>query len=354
MTEYPAAKSTDSRTPLTGGLPVEREYVYESCPPVAGTRDAVNVWLEEESGRFGMRIGVEAAAPRWEAHEIWLDIAFPDGRVLSQRAEGAVHPPIGSEGRPTILGAGPLRFRCVEPFRQWQVSFRGTALEITAQDLIRELIPDEAPSRDVRFDITLEMAVPPWVPGSLIPEAGAVLQGDDQSEFMSPRYEQLYRARGWLAIGQERFDFGARGLRIRRQGYRKFEGFWGHCWQSALFPSGRAFGYIIYPPRPDGQPNFGEGYIYTGEGVLRPARVVEVPWLTKLRTAGDDVSCVLESEGERIEIQGTSFANTRSRGSAILPPDFPIVQQAHVRYVWDGEETFGMLERSSTPDKFQD
>ena len=62
---------------------------------------------------------------------------------------------------------------------------------------------------------------------------------------------------------------------------RKLAGFWGHCWQSALFPSGRAFGYIAYPPRPDGQPTFNEGYLFDGDGGLIPARVVEAPWLTQ-------------------------------------------------------------------------
>ena len=74
--------------------------------------------------------------------------------------------------------------------------------------------------------------------------------------------------------------FTGTGLRIRRQGVRKLEGFWGHCWQSALFPSGRAFGYIAYPPRPDGEPTYNEGYIFSGDGELVPARVVEAPWLT--------------------------------------------------------------------------
>src|SRR5206468_2926219 len=91
---------------LSGGLPIEREYVFAECPQVPGTRDAVNVWLEEDRGAFGMRIGMEAAAPKWAAHEIWLDIAFPSGRVLSLRTEGTTHPPIGPEGKPTILGAG--------------------------------------------------------------------------------------------------------------------------------------------------------------------------------------------------------------------------------------------------------
>jgi hypothetical protein len=336
----------------SGGLPVEREYVFETCPE-PGIRDAVNVWLEEENGAFGMRIGVEAAAPRWDEHEIWLDIAFADGRVLSQRQEGKVHAPQGPDGKPTILGAGPLEFRCVAPFRRWTTSFRGEATEITAQNLIDDAIPETAPVRAVQFDIEMEMAAPPWAPGSLLPEAGAILNGGVEGEFMSPRYEQLFRAKGTLTIDGERREFAARGLRIRRQGPRKFEGFWGHCWQSALFPDGRAFGFNIYPPRPDGKPSYAEGFVFDGDGKLVPARPVQVPWLTRLRTSGDDVPLVLETvDGRRVSIDGISFANTRSRGSAILPPDFPIVQQAHVRYRWDGEETVGMMERSSTPDKF--
>ena len=341
-------------TDLTGGLSPEREYVYERCPEVAGTRDAVNVWLEEDRGAFGMRIGVEAAAPKWDAHEIWLDIAFADGRVISLRDEGATHSPLGPDGKPTILGAGPLQFRCVEPFRRWSVSFRGSAPEITAQNLIDEVMPADAPMRAVEFDIEMTMAAPPWVPGSLLPEAGKILSGGEQGEFMSPRYEQLFRAAGTLRVGEKTVSFGGNGLRIRRQGYRKFEGFWGHCWQSALFPSGKAFGYNIYPPRPDGQPSYAEGFVFDSEGPLKPARIVQAPWMTKLRTSGDDVPLVLETtDGRRVEVAGTSFANTRSRGSAVLPPDFPIVQQAHVRYRWDGEETVGMMERSSTPDKFE-
>lgn len=32
---------------------------------------------------------------------------------------------------------------------------------------------------------------------------------------------------------------------------------------------------------------------------------------------------------------------------------FPVVQQAGVRYRWDGEETYGMLERSNPLDKLR-
>lgn len=338
-------------TDLTGGLPAGREYVFAQCPDEPGIRDAVNVWLEEENGAFGMRIGVEATSTQWDAHEIWLDIAFADGRVVSLRDVGATHPAGGPEGHPTVRGAGPLRFRCVQPFRQWTVTFGGRAPEITAMDLLRGEIPADAPMREIEFDIEMNMAVPPWVPGSLLAEAGATLSGGVEGEFMSPRYEQLFRATGTMRVGDSTCTIRGTGLRIRRQGPRKFEGFWGHCWQSALFPSGKAFGYNAYPPRPDGKPSFNEGYIFDGKGTLTPARAVQIPWMARLLPGGDDVPLVLETEEGRVTIEGTSFVNTRSRGSAILPRDFPIVQQAHVRYGWEGEQACGMMERSTLPGK---
>jgi hypothetical protein len=338
-------------TDLTGGIDIDREYVLAQCPQTPGTRDAVNVWIENRNGAFGMRIGIEALAPKWDTHEFWLDVAFPNGRVFSAREHGETHPALGPKGLATVRGAGPLRFRCVEPFRIWTVSFDGPVPEITTTDLIRQTLPPDPRLEHMKFEIEMTMAVPPWVPGSLLPEAGRTLSSGVEGEFISPRYEQLFQAKGTMRVGDERFDVNGNGLRIRRQGLRKFEGFWGHCWQSALFPSGQAFGYNTYPPRPDGKPSYNEGYVFDGRGKLRPARAVQIPWLTQLVPSGGDVSLVLETEEGLVTIQGETFVNTRSRGSAILPPDFPIVEQAHARYRWDGEDTCGMVERSSSPSK---
>ena len=71
---------------LTSGLSDRREYVFAERPDTPEMRDAVNVWLEETRGAFGMRIGVEADMPDWDSHDVWLDIAFPDGRVISVRS----------------------------------------------------------------------------------------------------------------------------------------------------------------------------------------------------------------------------------------------------------------------------
>ena len=90
------------------------------------------------------------------------------------------------------------------------------------------------------------------------------------------------------------------GLRIRRTGVRQLAAFRGHAWQSAVFPSGRAFGCLLYPPRTDGKSTFNEGYLFEGDGELVPARVVQAPWLGDLRPSGEDVSVTLETvDGRR-------------------------------------------------------
>jgi hypothetical protein len=144
--------------------------------------------------------------------------------------------------------------------------------------------------------------------------------------------------------------FTGSGLRIRRQGVRDVSEFWGHAWQSALFPSGRAFGYIAYPPRPDGTESYNEGYLFDGDGDLIPAKVRRAPWLRQLTRNGKDVSLELETADGITCIEGETVVSTYELG---LPEylEFPVIFQGTVRYRWDGEETYGMLERSSMRDK---
>lgn len=340
-------------TDLSGGIDPQREYFFAERPDGAGIRDALNVWIEEATGAFALRLGVESLSDSWEHPEIYLDIGFPDGRVLTRRTSDPMVSVFDSDGKPSIRGAGPLSFRCIEPFKRWSVAFDGSAFEISAAELIKTPYPNESFISKVQFEIEMAMAAPPWVAGSLLSEAAAALKSSDQADFISPRYEQLFRATGKMQIGEEHFDIDGQGLRVRRQGTRKFEGFWGHCWMSCLFPSGKAFAFNVFPPRADGKQSFGEGYVYDGTGPLRPAKPVRVPWLTQLRVSGDEVLLELETDSGRTSISGTSFINTRGRFSTVLPPDFPpdfpIIQQSHVRYCWDGETSTGMMERSTPP-----
>ena len=328
---------------FSGGLPVEREYFYDERPGPE-FRDAANVWFEEENGAVAMRIGIEHVAEEWDSPELWLDIAFPDGRVISGREHGAS----GPDGRPQEKRCGPLQFTCVEPFRHWKITFDPHRVrELTAQQLIEQKLPDDPPMREVAFEIDYFMAVPPLISGTLTAASRALMSGE-QGSFISPRYEQLCRAQGWLSVDGERRAMSGQILRIKRQGVRKFDGFFGHCWMSALFPSGKGFGVNTFPPR-DGKENFNEGFIFDGTGELIPARAIETPWMTELLVSGEQVKLVLETDdGRRETIEGTTFINCRSvGGGAFLPEKWPIVQQSHALYTWGGEKAAGMIERST-------
>ena len=134
------------------------------------------------------------------------------------------------------------------------------------------------------------------------------------------------------------------------QGIRADHDLWGHAWQAAVFPSGRGFAYITYPERKDGKATFNEGHVFLGDGGLVPARVIDPPWLSSLAASGQDVSFGLET------VDGTttrSGAPPRLSTFMVMPQELAgglQLQQAIVRYTWDGEEAAGMLERSIAPE----
>lgn len=348
---------------LTGGIDPAREYLFAERPDNPQMRDSVSFWTVDDCGLLGLpRIGIEAVAANWDNHELQINLAFPDGWVYRLRDSGPSRPPTGPDGKPSVLGAGGLAFRCIEPFDTWVMTYEGKAVETTSTRLAAG--HTDGPLVDVSFHVEAMMAVPPWIQGSLQPDAGWQIAESVEGDLMGgPRYEQLFRASGGVTIGSETHEFSGSGLRIRRQGVRKLAGFWGHAWQSAIFPSGKAFGYIAYPPRPDGQSTFNEGYIFSGDGDLIPARVIQAPWLTRVQALGEDVSLVLETSDGIHYIDGETVFSTHDihhsdntfsvRAMKKEHPDFPALQQAGVRYLWDGEETYGMLERSTPVDQLE-
>lgn len=333
---------------LSGGLDASREYFLIN-QPASDMRDSASFWAYDDAGFVGFpRIGVEAVGSNWAQHQYQVNVAFGDGRVLRVRELGDRHLSLDEEGRASVLGAGPLEFRCVRPFHSATASFRGTALESTTDALLKgERGGHTVP---VEFHIEASMAAPPWVNGSLSEEAARLMSSAREGTFMGgERFEQLFRATGSIRVAGEEYEFAGSGTRVRRQGPREMAGFWGHCQQSAVFPSGRGFGYIAYRPRPDGSNSYNEGYLFTGDGGLVPARVVSAPWLSAPPVIGDDVSLVLESELGRTEIEGTTTVSVFNLGDPDSDNALSALHQAGVRYTWDGEVAAGALERSSPP-----
>jgi hypothetical protein len=338
-------------TDLTGGLGDDREYVFATQPDDPEMRESVNAWIWDDGVEVGMpRIGIEAVADQWDTHDIQLQIAYADGRTYRLFGPGKVHDALGADGTARTLGAGPLSFELVEPYTHWKMHFEGlTTPSTTAEQIAGTAARDVEPSVPVEIEIDLVAAVPPWEQGALLPEAGRVLAEQDEGALMGgPRFEQLNRATGVLRVAdaEHRIDGGA--LRIRRAGVRRLGTFRGHAWQSSVFPSGRAFGLMVYPPRDDGLNTYNEGFVFEGDGELVPAWVVDAPWLRKLQPSGEDVSVVIETANGTEEIQAETVASCFSvMGSVGSNPDWPVLQQAIVRYSWRGETANGMMERST-------
>lgn len=340
---------------LTGGLSDQREYGFDEYPTVPGFRDAVNFWACDDQGRFGLpRCVMESIGPDWQNNrQTTVNVAFPDGRVYSVRDLKCKGPEThkGPDGKATIFGAGDMEFRLIEPFRKWTASFDGECVATTTIDQMNGADHGaDLRKEHLEIEIEMDMAVPPWVPTSHLEPGVRAMLTEDEIVYTHEwgdchRQEQLFTAKGRLKIGQdEEYFFTGTGLRIRRQNIFKLAEFTGHVWQSALFGSGKAFGMNNYAPRSDGKPSYTEGWVFDGEEVL-PARVIRATWLTQLGPKGDDVSLILETKKGFHHIKGETFVSTfEAHGGA---SDFPLyLQQANVRYTWDGEEAFGMMERS--------
>lgn len=332
---------------MMGGLTPEHELFFARRPENPEMRESTSVWLYEENGAFGFpRFGIEAEAQSWDDRLVQGNFAFDDGRVLLGHTRGAAHSPFGPDGRPTVLGAGPLSFRMIEPFRKWTARWEGTAIDGTVDDMINNRLDPER-RVPVQFAVELNMVTPCWVQ-DFRTEAVARMSEADAIEAANMgigwRLEHLFRGQGSLTIDGKTRTFTALGSRIKRQSVRPLGGFRGHCWQSAVFPDGRAFGFCAYPQRDDGSEAYNDAYIFQ-DGRMYPAKATRIPWLRRIVGAGDEASLELESERGTTRIEGVTALNTFRVNSEQL--NGLNIQQGGVRYTWDGQSAYGMIERSS-------
>ncbi len=83
---------------------------------------------------------------------------------------------------------------------------------------------------------------------------------------------------------------------------------------------------------------------------MYPARAIRMPWLRRLKEEGDDASLELESALGITRIGGaTTLSTFRVHNPEMAGGRFNL-QQTGVRYSWDGQTAYGMMERSSTDD----
>jgi hypothetical protein len=342
---------------MTGGLPLELDTMFAGRPEDPEMRESASIWMFEENGDFAVpRNGIEAVGSAWDNHRFDCNFAFANGRVLRESSRAATHPSVGPDGRSNILGAGPLTFTCLEPFRKWRIVYDGEAYEGSVKQQIEKTFrifadsgPHDHPRVPLAYDVEITMAGPAWIQdyrADKLAEMSERERADAGSMGYGYRIEQLFRGEGTLTVDGKTRDFKAVGTRIHRQSVRPMAEFRGHCWQTALFPDGSGFGYIAYPLR-DGETEdqrYNIGYVVR-DGRMYPAKARNIPFLRRIMPRGDDVSVELESELGVTSIGGTTELSTFHLGNAGVNGFNN--QQSGVRYTLDGMETFGMIERSS-------
>lgn len=332
------------RTDLSGGLDAGLEYFQPGPPADPEMRDSATLWVMDRSGCFALpRVTFDAIGEDWENPRLQLNFAAGDGQVMRiwSQAPGGLE--CDSAGNATIRNAGPLRFTCVEPFRRWSLEFEGTAMLTTTQAEMHG-IQDAAPA-PLAFRLEAEMAAPPWLMGGMNPEAAhKMLEGDASALMGGVRYEQLCRVRGSITYNGTTHAVDATGMRVRRQGVRNMGAALGHCQHSALFPSGRAFGAIVMAPGPEGPEAFNEAFLLLEDGRKVAARIAAAPWMRRLYSTGDDASLVLESELGEVRIEGEILLSMFDHHKFEMA-DTSVLHQGTARYVWDGEEAIGLIER---------
>ena len=329
---------------LTGGMDPALEAFLTQRPRNPDMRDSASLWIMDDGGDIAFpRITIDAIGSQWDRPAVQLNLVLADGRACRIWNDLPRDANSRAAGNSAVLEAGSMRFQCIEPFRHWTLSFSGTVQQSTTTAQMSGQLDGTALPLAFHFDA--RMVAPPWLMGGMTAEAARLISSSAEGSQMGGlRYEQLCQITGWVRIDDEERCIAGTGMRVRRQGVRSMATATGHCQHSAVFPSGRAIGAIAFAPRPDGVASFNEGFIYTEDRRRFPARVASAPWMTHLQARGENVPLLLESELGSIQIGGETLLTTFDHHLFEMA-DVSVLQQGSVRYVWDGEEAIGLIER---------
>jgi hypothetical protein len=292
-----------------------------------------------------------------------LGIFLDDGDLLVAKYHGRD----GSDRGP---GAGPLKIRCIEPFRLWIAEFDGLAHRVSREHIMTETYRDTK-AEMCKFHLVLEAAAPMWdleagadVP-SLVLVDGEAAQTKNHAQ-KTHHWEQLLKVRGEISYGGKTITMNGGGVRDHSFGPRDYWPLVGSQWINAVFPSGKAI--MLMKTRVTGF-DFTVGYIYRGDGTpLEVVKVVDHPFVSNVDTPDHSVPADplaqgaersfkftfqskkgLETiEGELLHAMGTSYV---SPNHELLGTDLSRVAdgsqlaECPTRFTWDGETGVGVRER---------
>ncbi len=346
----------------SGGIPFEAEYPL--LTPSSNHRLGENngFWFFSDDGRLALHLHIETVDPEViRVSPAMIDLRREFVMVMRNDNGQIAHDWIIGQ-RTTARGPGGANCstECVEPFEHWAMRYHGAPYRSSSAEMLAGLVEDRTMFQmAVDYELQLTAVAPPWIQGGIGRDPRAMMTSDVGRLTGGFRYEQLMRAEGYCFIDGERFSFSGSGIRTHRRGDRGMVNLNGHNWQLGIFPSGMGFG-LQSLFNPDGSVTFEEAMVTDGKRIV-PAKILEMAKLTHLRPEDEEVGFVLESEFGRMEVTGRNGKAVSSRtmlkgdyrakterwGVDARIPRNLILTQTGAKYHWNGEETYGLNERSA-------
>lgn len=289
---------------------------------------------------------------------IWralVTVFLPDGKLLVSKTYGRGPDEDGVAGPHN----GTLAFRCDEPLSRWTVRAETMARPTTRAELAGGLLAD-GPVVPLSFEYRFDALTPMWDLGA------ADMSGQS---WALTHYEQAGRVAGWLRCGSRSgetasgetasgetatYELAGTGMRDHSHGPRHFGHFRRGSWTHAEFPGGRVFAALRMWSNDD-EVALNRAFIST-DGKLREATPIDVPTLegplgdpsgvVVRLDDGDNGIAEIEVEVLKAKTMTLAEPNEILYGVDAADPRIKIINEAVVRCRWDGEEGWGLCERS--------
>ena len=336
---------------LSSGLDASREFALRDAAELERFAENFLVVTYDPKLDIGLWLHLGTWPDDFGIYEDQVLISLPgDGGQLCMFA---YHRPL-TEERPA--GAN-LKFRCIEPFRCWSVSFDGLVTPCSDAEMRSGRVRDGAKEL-ARIELTLTMQAPVW---DAHQSASSRHGGGSMAEqvWASSHYQQLYTAQGQITLRGETHGFAGTGMRDHSRGRRGhgMDQWGGHVLATAWFPeSRRGFG-LQRMWTPEGRITLDTAFVVI-DGHLHHAAAVESPKLEKLISRGESLQVVLKSDlGEhrmRCMTLRTHFTTPQNplgmAYGADLSGPYGIYAPGHARWEWDTAIGYGLMERSARLD----
>lgn len=286
-----------------------------------------------------------------EDRNIWrgmLYVFLPNEEVLVRKCSGR-------DGGAYNIGAGPLSIDIVDPMQMLTIEFDGLMTKTNRKALARKVGTDGVDEL-VKFKILLDAAAP------VATLSSSVMKGLDWSKFHT---EQIHSMRGEITYQGKTTSLKGVGSRDHSSGARNSGSAIGAFWANILFENGVALNVNVARTE---KFEVNKGYVYWGDGSpLEDVEVLSIPKFNDANTAATSVHCdvvdleptfemtVKTSRGTKtVAVQRlTSVSSTyvapshEMAGTDLTRPDAAQMTKMPARFVMDGVQGFGQLDRFS-------